>query len=132
MTNKNRIHISMTERNEHPLPDYKPWMCPEYNNVAVTKTEGLSEILHSLYVNESFLTIVDARGQKYGRSLILDLTDNRIFLYKPWDWNDNIRSCHIFFKNKLKSWHFLRIGQIDTHPHSLIAQIPDDLYLLKR
>ena len=122
--------ILMAEVNEFLLPNYKPWLNEDHNDVEVSKIVNISTVLRSLCIEESPLYIVDARGIKYGRSFLMNINADSLNIYRPWDWNINVSSCHIFF-NYEDNWHYFELNQIETEQYDICAKTPKEMYRLQ-
>ena len=108
----------------------KPWAVPE-NKVIVADAKLILRYLTGVHHKKSFLTLVDARGRRYEKSIILDIDKDSFYIDKPPNWNNNISFCYIFFKNEIDTWSFFRLNKIYYNKYSLSGEIPSEIYYLE-
>ena len=122
-----RNHIQTMETVKHNRPGSIPFSIPE-RKVTITDSGFVKKILSGVFEKRCFLTLIDARGQKYEKSIILGMENGSLTLDKPPDWNKNITFCHVYFKNEIDTWSFFRIHKIYEQEYSLKAEVPRELY----
>ncbi|MCK4839093.1 MAG: PilZ domain-containing protein [Desulfobulbaceae bacterium] len=110
----------------------EPWLA-EDNGFSISKDQGyIAKTMDYLKDNHVTLTLVDDAGGVCLQSLMVNIVDGALQVDKPLDWDEEIGSFRVFFRDMTQRWNFFMASSQPGNPFSLSIVMPDALSFYQR
>lgn len=120
-------------RDEVPeVEENPPWEFSDSSFLVEADPEKIGKVLTEARERHHFLTLVSEDGRVFPQSLLVSLSDDGLLIDKPLEWDDDIASFRLFFRNFNGRWRFFQTGVAQAMPFSLSLARPAEIYVLQR